>query len=121
MVQKITLNQLKEYAARKARLVTDDRYKVSLVNRLHGHKDTVARSYVIQFVPKDKAKSVVTIRREIELKRSYYNQNRSDPRELKQCVLHEVAHSVSTRHDSRFRSAARKLGVDANHQKKSWK
>jgi len=117
---KITFNELRQFAKTKAKKVTKVPVKLVLADTFSGKKDVVARSYKIEFVPDDPKKPPVVVSREIALKRAYYNMHRTKPAELKNAVIHEIAHSVSEKHDAKFRKAAKELGADKNHQKAVW-
>lgn len=124
MVAPLTFNQLRQYTARKAKLVTAEPVKVKLVDKFSMGKqrsDTVARSYVLTHYPKDKTQPTRVVGHEIEIKRNYYKECRNDPRELKSCVSHELAHVVVKTHGKKFAKVARKLGADENHTRAVWK
>ena len=120
-----TFNDYREFAKRKARSagLKDAPTKLELQNL--PKKDTynvVARNYHETFTPHDKTKPVVITGRGVILDRQYYHDNRNNPQEIKQAIIHELAHQVTGHavHNENFREAAKKLGADANHQKPYW-
>lgn len=104
----ITPEQLKEYAVKKAKLVTDKpiTFKIEKLP-----KKTAARTftYYSSVHPRTITRFGVSINEVI------YNEYKERPHALRQLVLHELAHLKSYKtgysHGKHFKEAARELGV----------
>jgi predicted metal-dependent hydrolase len=84
-------------------------------------REVVARHYATWFVPNDKKIAPYSVRYKIEIKRDYYEKHRNKPDELRNCVIHELAHcKVPKTHGKDFKKVAKCLGADDNHARANW-
>lgn len=108
MVTPITFEQLKNYAIKKAKLVTDKPiiFKIEVLP-----KNTAARTftYYSDANPKKITRYGISINKKI------YEGYKTKPHVLRQLILHEVAHLASYKtaytHGKHFKEVAKKLGV----------
>jgi len=104
----ITPTQLKEYAIKKAKLVTDKpiTFKIEKLP-----KNTAARTftYYSSVNPKRITRYGISINEKI------YENYKEKPNALRQLILHEIAHLKSYKtgfsHGKHFREVAKQLGV----------
>lgn len=118
-----SLQHLQQFATQITRKFTDRPIKVVIGDL--PKKDTywvVAKGYTNTFYPTDKQYKDQVLEHTVVLDRSYYAKYKNDPLELKQAVIHELAHLFGERqlHNSTFRKTARKLGADDNHLRRKW-
>jgi predicted SprT family Zn-dependent metalloprotease len=108
----LTLKQLKRYASRKGKIVTDRPIKTTLEDL---PKNKAGRSY--DYHCDEQNKRLITAYG-VGIDSAYFNQNKYNREEIYQIFLHELAHiPVPSGHGPRYKRFARKLGVDEDHMK----
>jgi|MudIll2142460700_1097286.scaffolds.fasta_scaffold1172300_2 hypothetical protein len=113
------LKKLGTFAKNKAHSITRLPVKLTLSSNLP--RGVSARTYTWTFVPDDKKIKPYPVYYEIAFDKNYYRRYRNDPYELKQALLHEIAHiSVPKKHGKQYKRIAKKLGTDENHQRATW-
>ena len=117
------IKTLQKFTTEKSRPFTDLKVKLEVVelpkkNTYH----VAARGYINTFYPKDKRYAPYALNYGVYLDVAYAYRYRNDLPELKQAILHELAHLFGSKmkHDTQFKKVAKQLGVDMNHQRQKW-
>jgi len=118
-----TFNDYRNFTKKKAATFTNKPTTLELQNlpKKAAYR-VVARNYRDEFVPHDKSQPVIVTKHGVILDRNYYNENKNNPQEIKQAIIHELAHQAAGHavHNEGFRKVAKTMGVDPNHQKPYW-
>lgn len=111
-------NEYRSFAKRTASTFTNVPVKLSLENLSNRDPTHVSRAYDIEVHPSPGEHFDPYVEQhEIAIDRDYYEKHKDDPYEMKQVILHELAHykSNNRRHTQKYRISAFLLGVDADH------
>lgn len=121
-----TLGGLNRLVKSRARRLTDVPVNVILKklpqNFEHGGI-LAARAFTYTFYPDDKSIKPYPHHYEIAVHPTFFKRNRCVKDEVEQTVLHELAHffAPKAKHGPKYVKAARKLGVDPEHQQAVWR
>lgn len=119
-----TLQDLQRFASSVSRSFTKlpVKIKISDLPSTKTYK-VVAKSFTNTFVPNDKKYKPRVIGYEIVIDRNFYVENKNNRNELKQAIIHELAHlRVGKKHGHNpvFKRTAKEMGADKTHQNQYW-